>query len=75
MVCENQFRILITGFVVGLPPHVLDPHYALSDIYIYIYIYIYTCLAGLLPELRADGQGAARRDHGLDRFKATDNIL
>ena len=31
LVCENRFRIFITGFVVGLPPHVLDPHYALSD--------------------------------------------
>ena len=27
----SEFRIFITGFVVGLPPHVLDPHYALSD--------------------------------------------
>ena len=27
----SEFRIFITGFVVGLPPHVLDPHYALSE--------------------------------------------
>ena len=44
----SEFIIFITGFVVGLPPHVLDPHYALSDVcmyvcmYVYVYIYIHT---------------------------------
>ena len=28
----SEFIIFITGFVVGLPPHVLDPHYALSEL-------------------------------------------
>ena len=32
----SEFRIFITGFVVGLPPHVLDPHYALSEVAHYI---------------------------------------
>ena len=27
----SEFIIFIRGFVVGLPPHVLDPHYALSN--------------------------------------------
>ena len=27
----SESIICITGFVVGLPPNVLDPHYALSE--------------------------------------------